>query len=305
LVLLAALLGVGGWIAYRAGWWGHIHVTVEQPVAEYREAQSGPAGDSGSLLTIDRAGRATLQRLPPGPGGKTLHAELTCAELYDLPQALHDEFPSFLPRYGREGPPYQGEISITDRWETPERRIVWHNPPSLPRPPEGSWAHVVVYFENIRRRATEGATPLAISNGPSEDPIVLAYGHSSTGIVGTYSCALSIHRSGYVTFEKWLRYPLAVGHTQLAPHELARLLRTVDEAKFMEFQPCYGRHAPFNPQDSWMEYNWNGKTKGVEWMSDPAEPRPPEGWSRITVLLDPIRARIEQNKLEPIVPPHE
>ena len=114
-VLLAALLGVGGWVGYRAGWRSHIHATVEQPVAEYREVQSGPGGDTGSLLTIDRAGQATVQTLPLGPGSKTLHAELTCAELYDLPHALHEEFPNFLPRFGREGPPYQGEISITGR----------------------------------------------------------------------------------------------------------------------------------------------------------------------------------------------
>src|SRR5437667_285133 len=137
-VLLAALLGVGGWIGYRAGWRGHIHATVEQPVAEYREVQSGPAGETGSLLTMDRAGQATVQTLHLGPGSKTLHAELTCAELYDLPQALHAEFGNFLPRYGREGPPRQGEISVTDRWDTLERRVVWHNPPSPPRPPEGS-----------------------------------------------------------------------------------------------------------------------------------------------------------------------
>ena len=73
---------------------------------------------------------------------------------------------------------------------------------------------------------------------------------------------------------------------------------------FMEFQHCYARHAPFNPQDSWMMYHWDGKTKGVVWMSDPAEPRPPEGWSRITARLEPIRARIEQQKQEPHAPPH-
>jgi len=302
-VLLAALLGVGGWVGYRAGWRSHIHATVEQPVAEYREVQSGPGGDTGSLLTIDRAGQATVQTLPLGPGSKTLHAELTCAELYDLPHALHEEFPNFLPRFGREGPPYQGEISITGRWETRERRVVWHNPPSPPRPPEGRWAHVAVYFEDIRRRATEAAAP-PISNGPSEDAIVLAFGHNSTGVVGTYVSALSIHQSGYVTFGDGLSYPWTIGHTQLAPEELARLLRTVEEAKFVEFQHCYGRHAPFNPQDSWMMYNWGGKTRGVVWMSDPAEPRPPEGWSRITALLEPIRARIEQQKQEPNAPPH-
>src|SRR2546430_17176055 len=70
-VLLAALLGVGGWIGYHAGWRGNIHATVEQPLAEDREGQSGPAGEAGSPPTIYRAGQATGQKAPPRPGGQT------------------------------------------------------------------------------------------------------------------------------------------------------------------------------------------------------------------------------------------
>src|SRR5438132_2376875 len=103
--------------------------------------------------------------------------------------------------------------------------------------------------------ATEAATPLAITNGPSEDSIVLAFGHNSTGVVGTYVSALSIHQSGYVTFGDGLSYPWTIGHTQLAPEELARLLRTVEEAKFVELQHCYGRHASLHAQESCVMYN--------------------------------------------------
>ncbi len=294
-VLPAALLGVVGWAAYRAGWLRSLRAptpsagNAEPPVAEYREVQSGPDGQTGSLITIDRTGRVTLQTIPLGPGSKTMHAQLSCDWLTDLPRAMKEEFANFRTSYGQEGPVFRGEISIVDRWHGTEKRVVWHNPPSGPRPPEGSWAHVVVYFEDLRRSTEEAAKQPA-----SDSDMVFEYGHRSSGIVGTYITLLSVSKSGSVVLRHGLRYAMPVGHTQLTPDELAKLLQTVEEAKFVDFQQCYGRHAPVNAQDSWMSYHQDGKTKGVTWMSDPADPKPPDGWFRIVDILDRIKARAEK-----------
>ncbi len=112
-VLAAALLGVVGWAAYRAGWLQSPRAPIpskntEPPVAEYREVQSGPAGETGALITIDRTGRVTLQTIPLGPGSKTMHAQLSCDWLDDLPRAMKEEFANFRTSYGQEGPVYQG-----------------------------------------------------------------------------------------------------------------------------------------------------------------------------------------------------
>lgn len=230
----------------------------------------------------------TVQTIPFGPGSKTTHAQLSCAWLDDLPRAMKEEFANFRASYGREGPVHQGEISIVDRWHGTEKRVVWHNPPSRPKPPEGSWARVVVYFEDIRRSTEETAKQPA-----SDSDIVFEYGHSSSGIVGTYITLLSVSKSGSVVLRHGLRYPMPVGRTQLTPEELAKLLQTIEEAKFVDFQQCYGQHAPVNPQDSWMSYGRDRKAKVVTWMSDPADPKPPEGWFRIVEILDKIKARAE------------
>ena len=70
MVALAGLLGVAGWAAYHGGWppWLSPRAptpsaeNTEPPVAEYREVHSGPAGETGSVLTIDRAGSAPVTR---------------------------------------------------------------------------------------------------------------------------------------------------------------------------------------------------------------------------------------------------
>jgi len=60
-----------------------------------------------------------------------------------------------------------------------------------------------------------------------------------------------------------------------------------------------------NPQDSWMVYRWEGKEKKVTWMSNPADPKPPEGWSRIVAILDQVWARAEKQTQGQSVPlPH-
>jgi len=302
LVLVAALLGVVGWAAYRAGWRPRLSPrtrtqsaeNTEPPVAEYREVQSGAAGLTGSLLTIDRTGRVTVQTIPLGPGSKAVRTHLSCAELVDLPQAMKEEFATFRPSYGREGTVSQGEISIVDRWEGPEKRVVWHNPPSRPKPPEGSWAHVVVYFEDLRRRAEE-EPPHPTASARDVDDVVVEYGHSSSGVVGTYITLLTIRKSGRVMLGHGLRLPWpGAGDTQLTPEELATVLRAFQEAKFLDFQQCYGQHAPVNEQSSWMTYWRDGRGEAVLWMSPPANPKPPEGWFRIAELLDQIEARAKK-----------
>jgi hypothetical protein len=253
---------------------------------------SGPAGETGSLLTIERTGQVTVQTIPLGPGSKTMRTQLSCAELVDLPQAMKQEFANFRPSYGREGPPYQGEISIVDRWEGSERRVVWHNPPSPPKPPEGSWAHVLVYFEEIRRPAGEASTQTA--ENVTENVIV--YGRSSSGYVGTYRYSLSINKSGYAVLRGGLGLAAYVprGQTQLTPEELATLLHTFEDAKFVDFRPCYGQHSVVNEQTTSIFYRWDGKEKGVLWMWPHTDPKAPEGWSRIVTILDQIWARAEK-----------
>jgi len=318
-VVFAAILGVAGWAAYHASWQGAPAKTdssprppiapakaLDEPVAEYRETKSGPAGETGSVLTIDRTGRATLQTLPLGPGSKTMRTHLSCAELVDLPLALKQEFPAFRPSYGQSGTAKAGEVSIVSRWEGSEWRVVWHNPPSPPRPPEGSWAHVVVYFEDIRRRAKEEPPHPTASAIIDVDDVVVEYGHSSSGVVGTYITLLTIRKSGRLMLGKGLRLPWpGAGDTQLTPEELATVVLAFQEAKFMDFQQCYGQHAPVNEQSSWMTYWRDGHGKAVLWMSPPADPKPPEGWFRIVELLDPILARArEQRPRKPNAPPH-
>lgn len=88
--------------------------------------------------------------------------------------------------------------------------------------------------------------------------------------------------------------PWPQGAIQFTPDELASLLRTIEEAKFMEFQRCYGKHAPVNPQNTWIPCWRDGVAKEVTWMSDPADPKPPEGWFRIVEILDQIRERMKK-----------
>lgn len=265
---------------------------TEPPVAEYREVHSGPAGETGSLLTIDRTGQATVQTLPLGPRSKTMRTHLSCAELVDLPQAMKEEFTEFQPSYGQEGPAYQGEISIVDRWEGRERHVVWRNPPSRPKPPEGSWARVAVYFEDIRRRAEEASKLPAEKN--RENAIV--YGQSSSGVVGTYHHSLAIDKSGHAVFRGglgWAAYRTR-GETQLTAEELGTLVRAIQQANFSSFQECYGRHAVVNEQSVSLGYEWDGKQADVLWMSPPAEPKPPDAWFRIVGILDQVWARAEK-----------
>lgn len=285
--VLVAVLGIVVWAAYHAGWRHQPSPRApipsaqkaEPPVVEFREAQSGPAGETGTLLTIDRAGLATLQTLPLGPGSKAKRIHLNCDQIAWLPQRMKEELADLRPSYGSERGVNQGEVSVVYRWDGPERRVAWRNPESSPKPPEGQWAGLVAPLEDIRRLAVE---PQPAASTRDVDDVVVEYGHLSSGAVGTYFTLLSIHKSGRVTLGHGLGLPWpGAGDTQLAPEELATLLHTIEEAKFLDFQSCYGQHAPMNPQNTWMVYWRDGKGKEVTWMSDPADPKPPDGWFRI------------------------
>ena len=303
-VLLAALLGVGGWAACRAGalrlrqlpWLlGSSAQNTELPVAEYREVRSGIAGKTGRLLTIDRSGRATLQTLPLGSGSKTMRTHLSCAELVDFPEAMKMEFREFRSSYGQSDPVNaegQDEISIVDRWDGGEKRVVWHNPPSAPRPPEGSWPHVVVYFEDLIRRAEEASGQATEKSREN----TLVYGRSSSGYVGTYHYSLSVDNSGHAVLKGglgWAAYAYR-GETQLTAEELGTLVRAIRQANFSGFQECYGRHAPVNEQSESLGYDWDGKQAGILWMSPPTEPKPADAWFRMVGILDQVWARAEK-----------
>src|SRR5438094_1710784 len=150
-VVSAAVLGIAGWFAYHAG----RPAPIEQPVVEYREVRSGAAGETGVLLPIDRAGHVTAQTLPLGAGSKTMHAQLTCDELAWLPEQIKHQLSRLRANYGSERTGSQSEVSVVDRWEDSEKRIVWRNPESSPKPPGGAWAGLVGPLEDIRRRAEE------------------------------------------------------------------------------------------------------------------------------------------------------
>lgn len=284
------VVGAAGLAGYRAGWLhGPSSQNAELPWVEFREMHSGPSGDTGTFLTVDRTGLATLQTLPLGPGSKTTRLYLNCDEFADLPEQMRYEFGVLRSSYGTESGANQGEVSVVSRWNGSYKRVVWRNPESSPKPPEGAWAGLVGPLEDIRRRAEEASKAAELGND-----VVVEYGHLSSGHVGSYITLLSIRKWGQVTLGHGLGVPWPVGVTQLPPAELATLLRTIEEAKFEDFHQCYGQHAPVNPQNTWMVYWHDGTAKEVTWMSDPADPRPPEGWFRIVAILNEIQARIKR-----------
>ncbi len=256
---------------------------------EFRELRSGSAGQAGSLLTIDRSGQAVLQTLPLGSGSKTERTRLTCDELAWLPQQMKQELAGLRPSYGDERSANEGELSVVYRWESPERRVVWRNPESSPKPPQGQWAGLVAPLEDIRRRAAEPG-----DSWPLEDAII-GYNQTSGGIVGTYFTLLTINKIGRAT----LRHGLGIGvrevhEIQLAPEELATLLRTFKEEKFADFQRCYGKHQPVNRQNTYLFYLGDHDGNSVTWMAAGSDPKPPQGWFRIVAILDQIRERAEK-----------
>ena len=191
--------------------------------------------------------------------------------------------------YGAERDTQEGELSVVYRWEGRERRVVWRNPESSPKPPEGYWAGLVAPLEDIRRRAEEPA-----QTWPLEDAII-GYNQTSGGIVGTYFTLLTINKTGRAT----LRHGLGIGvrevhEIQLDPEELAVLLRAFKEEKFSDFQRCYGKHAPVNPQNTYLFYLGDHDGNSVTWMTAGSDPKPPEGWFRIVAILDQIRERAER-----------
>ncbi len=304
-ILLTAVVSIVGWTAYRGGRGlsrpsrpplGPVGPNTEPPLVEFREVHLGPGGETSTLLTIDHNGLATLQTFPLGPGSKTTRVQLSCDDLADLPEQMRYELGVLRSSYGSDRGADQGEVSIVYRWDGRERRVVWRNPKSSPKPPEGEWAGLVGPLEDIRRRADEQA------NAWGSD-VIVEYGHLSSGVVGSYITLLSIHKSGQVSLGHGLGVPWPVGAAQLTPEELAHLLHTIEEARFEDFHQCYGKHAPVNPQNTWMTYWRDGTGKEVTWMSDPADPKPPEGWFRIAAMLDQIQTRTRKPMQgEPVAP---
>jgi hypothetical protein len=305
LALLAALLGVVGWAVRRGGAplrpsnpvLPLLFPQTEPPLVEFREVHTGPHGQTGTLVTIDYTGLATLQTLPPVPGSKTTRVYLGCDEFAALPEGLRYPLDNLRSSYGNERGTNEGEVSVVSRFGGRERSVVWRNPESSPKPPEGVWAGLVAPLEDIRREAEE--TPKPAEPG---DDIVVEYGHLSSGAVGTYITLLSIRKSGRVSLGNGLRVPWPVGDMQLSSDELTNLLRTIEEARFVGFQRCCGQHAPVNPQNSWITYQRNGTGKFVTWMSDGSDPKPPDGWFRIVAVLDQVQARIKPRQEGPSRP---
>jgi len=287
------------WKAQRGGWLRHWLSSsaltppgqnAALPVVEFREVRSGPGGPSGSLLTIDRTGQITLQTLPLGSGNKTGRTRLSCDELAWLPQELKEVLDALRSSYGAERGANGGEASVIYRWEAPERRVVWRNPESSPKPPEGQWAALVGPLEDVRRRAEESAQAW-----PSEDSII-GYTKLSEGAVGTYFYSLLIDKSGRAVLRGGLGAAAYAfrGETQLAPKELSTLLRLFEETRFADFQRCYGQHAPVNRQNTSLFYLGDHVENSVTWMTEGSDPRPPDGWFRILKVLDDIWARAER-----------
>ena len=233
------------------------------------------------------AAKRILQTLPLGPGSQAKPTRLTCDELAWLPQNMKDELTGLRPSYGDNSSVNQGEISVVYRWDGPERRVVWRNPESSPKPPEGEWAALVAPLEDVRRRAEEPGESWLL-----DTDAIIAYNQTSSGIVGTYSTLLTIDKTGRAK----LRHGLGVGlgeiqETQLPPQDLAALLQTFERERFGDFQRCYGKHAPVNPQNTYLFYAGDHDGNSVTWMTAGSDPKPPQGWFRIVAILDQIRER--------------
>jgi hypothetical protein len=140
------------------------------------------------------------------------------------------------------------------------------------------------------------------STGALKENSIIEYGHSSSGVVGTYITLLSVDKSGHVKLGHGLGGAYLAGETQLTSEELANLLHTIEAAGFRAFRSCYGHRAQVNPQNAWIFYRSGAIEKEVVWLSAPREPTPPQGWFRVAELLDQIEARAEkQASSEPSV----
>jgi hypothetical protein len=292
LVALAAFLGAGVWAAYRGGW--GLWPSRKAPIVEYRELHFGGGGQTGRLVTIDSANQVSVLKTPLAAGSTPIRGQLSCYEVGELPDVMKEGFIDFRRGYGTGGKTKSDEASLAYRWGWIEKRAIWRNPPSGPQPPI-AWDKMVSLLDNIEEVA-EDAPDHVPGQEIFESDIVFEYGHLSSGIAGSHVTLLAIDRSGAAGF-----VARAGGRLQLAPEEFARLMRTVEDAKFTELQQCYGRYAPVNPQSTWMWYRNGGKEKEVTWMSPPADPKPPEGWSRITEIVDPIEERL--GRQPPVVVP--
>ena len=278
-----ALLGVGGWAAYRAGW--GLRLARRAPLVEYREVHFSPDGGSGRLLTIDSPNEVIVHKMPTATGISPVRAQLSCAEIDELPMVMKEGFVALRRSYGTAGNADGDQISLALRWGWIEKRSVWRNPPSAPAPPI-AWDKIVSLLDTIQEVAED--TPDHVPGQEVfESDIAFEYGHIFSGIAGTQNTLLAIDKSGAAGF-----VARAGGRIQLSPEELSRLFRTIEDAKVTEMQRCYGRYEPVNLQETWMWYGNRGKEKTVTWMSPPADPKPPEGWSRIAQIADEIEARV-------------
>lgn len=215
LVMLAALIGVVGWIAYRHSRrspltstraLGPVGPGTEPPWVEFHEVHSGPAGETDTFLYIRRRS-ATLGTLSFGADGLPLCCQeskprgtyLTCDEVAWLSQGMKDEMAVLLPSYGSGRTSDQGEVSVVYRWNGPERRVVWRNPESSPKPPDG-WFRIVAMLDQIKARAETGAEirqslDLIAEGGLDPNPLSVTY-DDMHGLWG--GLTLTIHGNGHV-----------------------------------------------------------------------------------------------------------
>lgn len=131
LVVLAALTGIAGWAGYRSARrvppgppLAPSGPNAELPLVEFREVRSGPGGETGTLLTIDRSGVATLQTLPLSPGSKTTRIYLGCNAFAALPEERRYELDELRSSYGSEHADDRSEVSVVSRFEGRERKVV-------------------------------------------------------------------------------------------------------------------------------------------------------------------------------------
>lgn len=251
---------------------------------EYREVHFGAGVPTGRVLTIHSANQVSIQETPAKPGMAPLRPQLSCGDIGELPSVMREGWIVLRRSYGTKSSMSRDEASLAYRWGWIVKRAVWHNPPSEPQPPF-AWDSMVSILDGIEMRAKD-ASEEAPGQGMFESEIVFEYGHRSSGIVGSQVTLLAIDKAGFAGFVARMG-----GATKLAPEEFSRLLRAIEDAKFTEFEQCYGRYTPVNLQATWMWYRNGGKEKGVTWMSPPSEPKPPEGWARIAEIVDPIEER--------------
>ena len=114
---------------------------------------------------INREGEAVVRRIPWAPGSESHHYRLAPEDLAAVSALLeHEGFFDFRAAYGREAPANPRRVSLLYRWNGHEKAVVWRNPPSDPRPPEG-WSRIIRLLDQIEQRAETDHTQPAATSG--------------------------------------------------------------------------------------------------------------------------------------------